>query len=123
MLHDVITAIYRGEYLIELEFDDGKRGVVDFSHYRERGGVFDRFRDIEFFRDFSVNKELGVLTWGNEIDLAPEILYAKATGSGLPAWMEPDEQNAAEQRRRGTAKQAKGVKKRNRSPVCQRSVV
>ena len=96
MLHDLVTAIYRGEYLIELEFDDGKRGVVDFSHYRERGGVFDRFHDIEFFRDFSVNKELGVLTWSDEIDVAPETLYAKATRSGLPEWMEPDEQCKAD---------------------------
>lgn len=90
MLHDLVTAIYRGNYQIELEFDDGKRGIIDFSNYRERGGVFDRFNDIDFFCNFSVNKELGVLTWGNEIDLAPETLYAKATGCGLPAWVEPE---------------------------------
>jgi hypothetical protein len=55
MLHDVVTAIYRGDYRIELEFDDGQRGVVDFSKYLEGGGVFERFKDIEFFRSFSVN--------------------------------------------------------------------
>ena len=59
MLHDVVSAVYRGDYLIEIEFDDGQRGIVDFSKYLERSGVFDRFRDIEFFRNFVVNKELG----------------------------------------------------------------
>ena len=43
MLHDVISATYRGDYRIELEFDDGARGVVDFSSYLQRGGVFQRF--------------------------------------------------------------------------------
>lgn len=89
MLHDVVSAIYRGDYLIEIEFDDGQRGTVDFSKYLERRGVFERFRDLDFFQSFSINKELGVLTWGNEIDIAPETLYAEATGTALPAWMKP----------------------------------
>ena len=90
MIHDVVSAVYKGGYCIEVEFDDGKRGVVDFSKHAERGGVFDRFKDLDFFKNFEVNAELGVLTWGNEIDIAPETLYAEATGSPLPAWMEPD---------------------------------
>ena len=90
MLHDVVSAIYQRGYLIELEFDDGRRGTVDFSEYLEREGVFERFRDLEFFRNFTINKDLGVLTWGDEIDIAPETLYAEATGTGLPAWMNPD---------------------------------
>ena len=98
MIHDVVSATYKGEYRIELEFDDGKRGVVDFSKYPDRGGVFERFKDMDFFRGFSVNEELGVLTWGNEVDVAPETLYAEATGSGLPSWMEIDEDQAANQR-------------------------
>jgi len=90
MIHDVVSAVYKGGYRIEIEFDDGKRGVVDFSKYLARGGVFERFRDPAFFRNFQVNDELGVLTWGNEIDVAPETLYADATGLGLPPWVEPD---------------------------------
>ena len=94
MLHNVVTAAYQGDYLIEIEFDDGHRGVIDFSKYLKRGGVFERFKDIDFFRSFSVNDELGVLTWGDEVDVAPETLYAEATGNGLPVWMEPDEESA-----------------------------
>ena len=75
-----------------MEFDDGSRGVVDFSKYLERGGVFVRFRDIEFFRNFWVDKELGTITWGGQIDIAPETLFAAATASGLPNWMEVDEE-------------------------------
>ena len=88
MLHDVVLATYEGEYKIELTFDDGKKGVVDFSNYLSKGGVFENFKEIEFFRDFSVNDELGTLTWQKEIDIAPEKLYSKATGTSLPNWME-----------------------------------
>jgi hypothetical protein len=91
MIHDLVAAVYRGGYQIELEFDDGERGVVDFTKYLERGGVFERFRDMEFFRGFSVNKELGTLTWAEEIDIAPETLYAEATGGALPEWMQSED--------------------------------
>jgi hypothetical protein len=87
MIPEVVSATYRGEYRIELGFSDGRRGVVDFESYLRRGGVFDRFRDIGFFRDFRVNPELGTLTWKSEIDIAPETLYAAATGAPLPVWM------------------------------------
>lgn len=104
MIHDLVAAVYRGGYQIELEFDDGARGVVDFTRYLERGGVFERFRDMEFFRGFSVNKELGTLTWADEVDIAPETLYAEATGGVLPAWMESPDAVTAEQIRRSGPK-------------------
>ncbi len=90
MLRDLVYATYQGGCRIKLEFDDGRRGTVDFSKYLERRGVFEQFRNLEFFRNFTVNEELGVLTWGNEIDIAPETLYAVATGTRLPRWMNPD---------------------------------
>jgi hypothetical protein len=62
MIHDVIAAGHKGGCRIDLEFDDGERGVVDFMKCVERGGVFERFKDMEFFRAFSVNEELGTLT-------------------------------------------------------------
>lgn len=95
MIHDVVSATYKNDYKIEIEFDDGKKGVMDFSKYLKKGGVFERFRDMEFFRHFEINPELGVLTWQNEIDIAPETLYAEATGSPLPEWMEPSINRAA----------------------------
>lgn len=95
MLHDVIRASYVGDYEIELKFDDGKSGIVDFSKYLEKGGVFERIKDIDFFRNFTVNEDLGTLTWGHEVDIAPEILYAEATGSPLPDWMDIDKAPSA----------------------------
>jgi hypothetical protein len=85
MLCDVTSAVYRGDYRIEIHFEDGAAGIVDFTKYLARGGVFERFKSVEFFRSFAVNPELGSLTWSGEIDIAPETLYAEATGV-LPSW-------------------------------------
>jgi hypothetical protein len=88
MIPDVVSATYKEGYKIEIQFDTGEKGVMDFSKYLQRGGVFRKFEDIDFFRNFDVNAELGILTWQNEIDIAPETLYAETTGRSLPDWME-----------------------------------
>ena len=95
MLKDIISANYRGGYKIEMIFEDGATGVVDFSKYLSKGGLFDKFKDIEFFKSFTINEELGVLTWGDEVDIAPETLYAEATNSPLPDWMDSKQDSSA----------------------------
>jgi len=96
MLKDVVSAIYKGEYKIEVTFEDDVTGIVDFSKYLSKGGLFKKFKDIEFFKNFSINNELGVLTWGDEeVDIAPETLYAEATSSPLPDWMNPQQDSPA----------------------------
>jgi len=59
MIHDVVAASYTGGYEIEVTFDDGNGGVVDFSSYLDREGVFDRFKDIVFFKNFKINQDVG----------------------------------------------------------------
>jgi hypothetical protein len=95
MIHDIVSATYKGEYKIEVLFDDGKKGVIDFLKYIKKGGVFDRFKDINCFKNFTINRELGVLTWEGEIDVAPETLYAEATRTSLPDWMEKKGKSSA----------------------------
>ena len=88
MLLDVVSAEYRGGYKIKITFEDGKSGIVDFSSYLKKGGVFEKFKNINFFKSFSIDNEIGVLTWKNEIDIAPETLYSVATNNSLPDWMQ-----------------------------------
>ncbi len=38
MLKDVVSAIYKGEYKIEVTFEDGVTGIVDFSKFLSNGG-------------------------------------------------------------------------------------
>lgn len=90
MYIDIISAKYKGGYRIELTFENGRSGVIDFAKYIEKGGVFSKLIDLGFFKRFQVNQELGVLTWDDGIDVAPEVLYSESTGESLPEWMQEE---------------------------------
>jgi hypothetical protein len=90
MHYDVISAEYLGDYSLEINFGNGKAGVVDFKKYIQKGGIFARLKDLEFFKKFTVNRELGTITWNNEIDIAPETLYSEATKEPLPKWTDSE---------------------------------
>jgi len=92
MYYDVVQAKLKGYHLLEITFENGRSGTVDFHRFIEQGGIFARLADPEYFRQFSINRELGVITWLNEVDVAPETLYAEATGEPLPGWMAPEPQ-------------------------------
>ncbi len=87
MYYDVVDARHIEGYKIELTFEDGKKGVVDLKDYAKEGGIFGRFDDLDYFRRFYVNKDLGALCWPDGLDIAPETLYHKATLEPLPNWV------------------------------------
>ncbi len=71
----VIGATYRGDYRIELVFQDGVQAIVDFAQWLD-GPVFDLLRDREYFRRFFIDG--GTVVWPNGADIAPETLYETA---------------------------------------------
>ena len=91
-MHDVIEAKYVDGYTLELKFENGKKGIYDFSSYINKGGVFDRFADASFSKKFFINKELGALCWPDGLDIAPETLYHAVTGEPFPSWMTEEKQ-------------------------------
>ncbi len=84
---DVINAKYIKDYTVFLTFSDGQSGELDLSYLINDKGVFSKFKDISFFKDFRICSELGTITWRDEIDIAPESLYSKVSGI-LPDWAE-----------------------------------
>ncbi len=74
------------DYVLELEFTDGRRARMDFGKkILGRGGVFRLLQEIEFFRQVRVDIEAGTICWPNDVDLDPDVLYSEATGTPLPA--------------------------------------
>jgi hypothetical protein len=93
MYHDAVNLKYLDNFRLAITFDDGKSGVLDCRPFIEKGGVFSVLADPKVFKKVEINKELGVVTWNNEIDIAPETAYSLATGAPLPEWMEKSENN------------------------------
>lgn len=77
MLLDIVSAKYIEDYKIRLKFENGKAGIVDFKEYLNKGGVFKKMKQKNFFKKFYINKDLGTICWPNDLDIAPETLYSK----------------------------------------------
>ena len=68
----VVHAVYRDGFSIQLTFNDGTLGTVDFRSWLN-GPVFEPLRDGAYFRRFFL--EGGTVSWPNGADIAPETLY------------------------------------------------
>lgn len=64
-------------FLVELLFNNGRKGVADLSSALQ-GPMFDPLRDPSVFSQLRVDQELATVVWPNGADLAPEFLYFQA---------------------------------------------
>jgi hypothetical protein len=84
MFHDAISIRYIREYLLEVEFEDGTKGIADFSDIR-RTGVFSRFNNPDYFRNVYLVD--GALSWPpGDLDIAPEDVYSRVTGKPVESF-------------------------------------
>src|ERR1700738_3392275 len=72
LMPSVISATYRGGYLIHLTFNDGSEKTIDFRHWLD-GPIFEPLKDPNYFPTFFIDG--GTVAWPNGADIAPETLY------------------------------------------------
>jgi hypothetical protein len=83
MMARIAAAEARPGYRVWLRFADGAEGEVDLSYLVGRG-VFERWNDPDEFAKVRVDPETETVCWPGDIDLDPDVLYAKATGRPIP---------------------------------------
>ena len=71
----IVEATHIKDFKIKITFNDKRTAVIDFQGLLT-GEIFEPLKDKEYFRDFTLNQELGVITWPNGADFAPEYLYS-----------------------------------------------
>ncbi len=75
---------YVDSYRLELTFSDGVRGTIDLrERIVNRGGVFKALESIEYFRQVSLDREVGTIVWPNGVDFCPDVLHDLV--AGLPS--------------------------------------
>lgn len=74
MYWDVKKVTALPKYRIEVEIEDGRKGVFDLTPYLDLG-VFRELRDVHYFNQVGI--QFGAVTWPNEQDIAPETLMAE----------------------------------------------
>jgi hypothetical protein len=72
----VIDARYLGDYKVWLEFNDGRKGVVDLAD-ELHGEEMEPLRNRDRFSDFYLDYGLASIAWLDGQDFTPEFLYDK----------------------------------------------
>jgi hypothetical protein len=72
MLPSVTKANYIRGYLIEIEFNDGTKKVIDFEPWLT-GPIFRPLKSKAYFKRFFIDG--ATIAWPNGADIAPEALY------------------------------------------------
>jgi hypothetical protein len=71
---------------LDLTFENGFHGIVDMDRVvKNYTGVFAPLLQDEYFKQVTVNTELGTVVWPNGADLCPDVLYSQATGIPITA--------------------------------------
>lgn len=65
-------------YHLDVEFDDGARGIADLSDYAGVG-VFAAWLKPGLFEQVAITSD-GALAWPGDLDLCPDALYMRVTG-------------------------------------------
>lgn len=86
MLKDIVAVRPLENYSLQLQFEDGAKGVVDVRQLVSFTGVFAPLSDTKEFASVRVNPELGTIVWQCGADLDPDVLYALVTGQPAPSF-------------------------------------
>jgi len=70
-----VTAVeYLDNYRLKVSFDDDVTKIVDLEP-ELWGEVYEPLKDVEFFKQVSINPDFKVLCWPNEADFATDTIY------------------------------------------------
>ena len=77
MLIRVKKVEYVCEYKLKIIFSNGKTKIVDFENWILEGkGYFKHLKNIDFFKQVSLDDCKYSICWPNGTDFSPDVLYA-----------------------------------------------
>ena len=75
MNKDVTHVECLGGTRLRLAFEGDERRDVDVRELVAFDGVFEPLNDPSFFRQVTVNPDVGTIVWPNGADICPDVLY------------------------------------------------
>ena len=60
--------------ILWLKFSDGVEGEIDLRDELD-GPIFEPLKNVELFKQFTINPDLHTLVWPNGADFSPEFLH------------------------------------------------
>ena len=77
MFLHVTQAKYLHDYVVEVQFNDGRTGCADLKDALE-GPIFEPLKDVQMFSKLHVDPGLETIVWPNGADMAPEFIFFQA---------------------------------------------
>jgi hypothetical protein len=68
---DVVNASYVDAYKVKIDFTDNTSQIVDFWPFLKKNDhpLFNKYHNIEIFKQFKVDPAAGNIVWGEDWDL------------------------------------------------------
>jgi len=83
MNKDVTTVECLGGTRLQLTFEGGERREVDIAKLLPFDGVFEPLNDPSFFRQVTVNPDVGTIVWPNGADICPNVPDENSQATGI----------------------------------------
>ena len=74
MQYKINSVSIKGEYILELEFNDGTKKIINFKPML-KGKMYSPLKDIKWFNQVKLDKEVHTIVWPNGADFDPLILH------------------------------------------------
>jgi hypothetical protein len=78
--HIIEVKVLTGKNIF-LRFSNGKSGSFNFDDFFNYIGIFEPLKDQAYFEKVSVSE--GTITWPNDCDLCPDVLYSIVMGEKI----------------------------------------
>ena len=92
-MHYVLDAWYADGFKLKIRFENEQLRVVDLLDHLD-GPVFEPLKDLSYFRQFTVNRDIDTIVWPNDADFSPDFLFE----IGKPVSEQPHPADASKQR-------------------------
>ena len=73
-MHWIKDVSYLSGYKLKLEFEDGRRRIVNLKPHL-KGKIFKPLNKIDYFKRVKVNEDIDTIVWPNNADFSPDFLY------------------------------------------------
>lgn len=84
MCYDLVKIEYQHDFILKVTFKDGTSGFVDFAKEINSIKPYNALNDIDLFKIAYIHPELHTLTWSDDLDYDPILLYYKANNIPFP---------------------------------------
>ena len=74
MIIGVKEVEYIQNFKLRVVFDNSVKKMVDLGNYLD-GEIFEPLKNIEYFKQVKVDKDIETICWENGADFSPEFLY------------------------------------------------